>query len=54
MDQGEFAMLYRVEIENFFSIRDRQVIDLSIPSNVSDPDSRYSPIFVGSDICAPH
>lgn len=46
-------MLYRLEIENFFSIRDRQVIDLSIPSNVFDPDSRYSPIFDGSDIRAP-
>lgn len=46
-------MLYRLEIENFFSIRDRQVIDLSIPSNVSDPDSRYAPIFEGSDIRAP-
>ncbi|MBW8880627.1 MAG: AAA family ATPase, partial [Asticcacaulis sp.] len=46
-------MLYRLEIENFFSIRDRQVIDLSIPSNVSDPDNRYSPIFEGSDIRAP-
>ena len=46
-------MLYRLEIENFFSIRDRQVIDLSIPLNVSDPDNRYAPIFEGSDIRAP-
>ena len=46
-------MLYRLEIENFFSIRDQQIIDLSIPANVSDPDSRYAPIFPGSEIRTP-
>ena len=46
-------MLYRLEIENFFSIRDRQIIDLSIPLNVPDPDKRFAPIFEGSDVRAP-
>lgn len=46
-------MLYRLEIENFFSVRDPQVIDLSIPTNVPDPDSRFAAIFPGSDVRAP-
>lgn len=46
-------MLYRVEIENFFSIRDPQVLDLTIAPNVPDADERYAPIFPGSDLRAP-
>jgi len=46
-------MIYRLEVENFFSIRDQQVLDLTIAPNVSDPDGRYAPIFLGSDLRAP-
>jgi len=46
-------MLYRLEVENFLSIRDRQVLDLTIAPNVPDPDNRYAPIFAGSELRAP-
>lgn len=46
-------MLYRLEIENFFSIRDRQVIDLMIAPNVPDLEDRYAPVFAGSQARAP-
>lgn len=46
-------MLYKLEVENFFSIRDLQVLDLSIDGKVPDPEGRYAPIFEGSDIRAP-
>ena len=46
-------MLYRLEIENFFSIRDRQALDLTIDRNVPDPEGRYAPIFDGAEIQAP-
>jgi predicted ATPase len=38
-------MLYRLEIENFYSIRDQQVLDLRMPKNVSDFPERFAPIF---------
>ena len=46
-------MLYRIEIENFFSIRDRQVLDLTVDTKVPDPEGRYAPIFEGSELRAP-
>jgi uncharacterized protein len=46
-------MLYRVEIENFYSVRDPQVIDLQIAKIVPEYPERYSPIFQGSDERAP-
>jgi hypothetical protein len=46
-------MLYRLEIENFFSIRDRQVLDLTIDGKVADPEGRFTRIFEGADIRAP-
>jgi energy-coupling factor transporter ATP-binding protein EcfA2 len=46
-------MLYKLEIENFFSIRDKQVLDLSIDAKVPDPEGRFAPIFPGSGIRAP-
>ncbi len=46
-------MLYRLELENFLSIRDLQVLDLTIDVKVPDPDGRYAPIFPGSDLRAP-
>ena len=46
-------MIYRLEIENFFSIRDKQALDLTIAPNVSDPENRFAPIFPGSSLRAP-
>ena len=46
-------MLYRLEVENFFSVRDRQILDLSIDGKVPDPEGRYAPIFSGADVRAP-
>lgn len=46
-------MLYRLEVENFSSVRDRQVIDLTIAPNVPDPEGRYAPLFDGSEQRAP-
>lgn len=46
-------MLYRLEIENFSSIRDPQVLDLTIAPNVPDPDCRFAPVFPGSELRAP-
>ena len=46
-------MLYKLEIDNFFSIRDPQVLDLSVNGQVPDPESRFAPIFAGSDVRAP-
>lgn len=46
-------MLYRLEIENFYSIRDPQVIDLTIAPNVPDVEGRYAEIFPGSVLRAP-
>ncbi|MDQ0471757.1 AAA family ATPase [Labrys wisconsinensis] len=42
-------MLYRLEIENFYSIRDLQVLDLRVPKNVADFPERFSEIFPGSE-----
>ena len=46
-------MLYRLEIENFCSIRERQTLDLTISPNVPDPDNRFAEIFPGSKLRAP-
>ncbi len=46
-------MLYRLEIENFYSIRDPQVIDLAIAPNVTDPSHRFGEVYPGSEIKAP-
>lgn len=46
-------MIYRLEIENFYSIRDAQVLDLTIAPNVPDPDNRFAAIFPGSKDRAP-
>ena len=42
-------MLYLLEIENFYSVRDAQVLDLRIPKNVVDFPERYANIFEGSE-----
>jgi len=46
-------MLYRLEVENFFSIRDPQVLDLSVDAKVPDREGRYAQIFQGSETRAP-
>src|SRR5689334_5616709 len=46
-------MLYKLEIENFYSIRDLQVLDLSVNAKVPDPDGRYAPIYDGAEVRAP-
>ncbi len=46
-------MLYRLEVENFFSIRDRQVLDLSVDGKVPDPEGRYATVFDGADVRVP-
>jgi len=46
-------MLYKFEVENFFSIRDRQVIDLTVDGKVPDTEGRFGPIFRGADVRAP-
>jgi AAA domain, putative AbiEii toxin, Type IV TA system len=46
-------MIYRLEIENFYSIRDRQVIDLRVARNTPDDDGRLAPIWPGAAERAP-
>ncbi len=46
-------MLYRFEVENFFSIRDRQVIDLTVDGKVIDLEGRFAPIYSGAELRAP-
>ncbi len=47
------AMLYRLELENFYSVRDTQVLDLSIPPNVPEGGNRFAALFPGSPYRAP-
>lgn len=46
-------MLYKLEVENFYSIRDQQVLDLSVDGKVPDPEGRYAPIFEGAAVRVP-
>lgn len=46
-------MLYRLEIENFYSVRDAQVLDLVIPPNVPNEEGRFAPLFPNSAYRAP-
>lgn len=46
-------MLFKLEIENFFSIRDLQVLDLSVDGKVPDPEGRFASIFQGADMRVP-
>lgn len=41
-------MLYRVEVENFYSIRAPQVIDLRIAANAPEIPCRFAPIWPGA------
>ena len=42
-------MLYRVEVENFCSIREPQVIDLRVAANVPDIPGRFAPVWPGAE-----
>jgi uncharacterized protein len=46
-------LIYKIEIENFCSIKNRQVIDLSASASLSDPDKRLGEIYPDSDRRAP-
>lgn len=46
-------MIYRLEIENFYCIRDRQVLDLTVPRTTPENPERFAPIFKGADLRAP-
>lgn len=46
-------MLYKLEVENFYSIRDLQVLDLSVDGKVTDPEGRYAQIFEGAEVRVP-
>ena len=46
-------MIYRLEIENFYCIRDRQILDLTVPRTTPENPERFAPIFKGSDLRAP-
>ena len=46
-------MLYRVEVENFYSIREPQVIDLRVAANVPDVPGRFAPVWTGAKERAP-
>src|SRR4029077_13719772 len=47
------TMLFRLELENFYSVRDLQVIDLRLADNVPDIPGRFAPIHPGSKERAP-
>lgn len=46
-------MIYRIEIENFYSVRERQVIDLTVGMKVPDQPGRLIQIHDGSEERAP-
>ena len=46
-------MIYRLEIENFYCIRDRQILDLTVPRTTPDKPERFAPICEGSDLRVP-
>ncbi len=46
-------MLYRLEIENFASIREAQALDLRIGANVPVDEDRFAEIFPGAKIFVP-
>lgn len=46
-------MLYRLEVENFASIRERQIIDLRVGAGVDDDGGRFGPLWKGAKERAP-
>lgn len=47
-------MIYKLEVENFYSIRERQVIDLTVGRRVPDEPGRLVPIYYGAKDRAPN
>ena len=47
-------MLHKIEIENFYSVGERQVIDLCARKSVKDDWGRLSPIYKGAEERAPN
>lgn len=46
-------MLYKIEIENFLSFRERQILDLTVGPGVTEDEDRFAPLFAGSVDRAP-
>ncbi len=46
-------MFYRLEIENFYSIREKQVLDLRVGQSVKGTPEKFAPLFPGSDVRVP-
>ena len=46
-------MIYKLELENFYSFRDKQVLDLSVPLTAPSDTERFGEIFSGSKLRAP-
>ncbi|HQT88902.1 MAG TPA: AAA family ATPase [Acidiphilium sp.] len=46
-------MIYQIEVENFFSIKERQVIDLRVSGKVPDDFGCFAPIFPAAPTRAP-
>ncbi len=46
-------MIYQIEVENFFSIKDRQVIDLRVSGKVPNDFGHFGPLFPQSSTRAP-
>lgn len=46
-------MIYRLEVSNFYSLRQPQVIDLCVPANVPDTAGRYAPTWLDAKERAP-
>ena len=53
MNLNRCGMIHLLEIENFLSIRDRQVLDLRISGKVPDRFDRFAPIFPEAATRAP-
>lgn len=46
--EGRESMLFRLEIENFYSIRERQVLDLRVSEKAPAKPERFVPIYPGA------
>ncbi len=46
-------MIFKLELENFHSFRDKQVIDLRVPANAPDDSNRLANCFSGSAVRVP-
>lgn len=46
-------MIYRLELENFYCFRDRQVLDLSVPLTTPPNEEKFAEVFAGSKIRVP-